>query len=161
MAEGDDGDYISTASAVIMDTYKKFDQCAMTYNFVASGTSAVVGEEQMMSDWFNGHKSNFPPQLFTFLHMLFGVALLFVGFMLVRPINFAFGAYLSGSIMLLLLKALVKTGATCDVIFGLPVVTALLFGSLAAWKRGSMFGLLGLITGEVAGRYALKGTQPV
>jgi len=78
---------------------------------------------------------------------------LFFGFMLVRPINFAFGAYLSGSIALLLLKALVKTHATCTIIFWIPVLVAMVFGSLAAWKRGSIFGLLGLIAGEVAGRY--------
>jgi hypothetical protein len=152
MGDEDDG-YIGAAQQVILDTYSKFDQCAMTFAPIASTTSTVVGEEQMLSDWFTVNQSSIPPQFFLFVHMLFGATLLFFGFMLVRPINFAFGAYLSGSIALLLLKALVKTHATCTIIFWIPVLVAMVFGSLAAWKRGSIFGLLGLIAGEVAGRY--------
>ena len=79
--------------------------------------------------------------------------------MLVRPINFVFGAYLGGSISLLILKAIVKTQTTCSLIFGVPMTVAMVCGSLAAYRRGSMFGLLGLVTGEVAGRYFYNATM--
>ena len=49
-------DDLAAAGAVILDTYRLFDQCAMTFNPIASAANAAYGEEQMLSQWFAGHK---------------------------------------------------------------------------------------------------------
>ena len=146
---------LESAQLVIVDAYRLFDQCAMTMTFPPFRWTAneIVAEEMYFTEWMAGHRELFPAWLVTLGYLLLALTLCFAGYVLVRPINFACGAYLGGSIALLVLKAVIKVQATCLTIVGIPTLAGLLLGSLAAWKRGSLFAVLGLIMGEVAGRY--------
>ena len=91
--------------------------------------------------------------------MALGALLLSVGFMLIRPINFAVGCYLGGSITLLLITLFAPVTTGCGIIVWFPVFAALGVGGLCAWKRGSMFAIIGLIIGEIAGRLVYNLTM--
>ena len=63
----------------------------------AAGSSVAAGAVL-------GAASSFPSQVFSAGLVLLGGALLLYGYKLVRPVNFAAGAYLGGTLSLLLLK---------------------------------------------------------
>jgi len=143
---------ISSATAVVTGAYGKFARCALTYDFVSVVTYAIIGEEEELQASLVASMASWPPQLFGMLWLLVGAALLFVGFALIRPINFVTGTYISSSIVILLLTLFAPSTTTCGTIVWMPVVVGLSFGALCAWKRGSMFAVIGLIVGEIVGR---------
>jgi len=124
----------------------------MTFDWIASTTKTVIGEEEVLEESLMSSITSWHPSVFSLLTMIGGLVLLTVGFMLVRPINFFVGAYIGGSISLLLLTLFAPATTTCLTIVGVPGGFALVIGALCAWKRGSMFALIGLVIGEIVGR---------
>lgn len=141
-----------SASAVVQTSFGKFYACASTFEPIAVATYTVSNQTAAMSSTVMPSLASWPPQIFYFLTMLIGLVLMFVGFALIRPINFVVGVYIGLTTSILLLTLFAPESTSCTVVFVLPIFFALLLGSLFACKRGSMFAVMGLILGEIAGR---------
>jgi len=143
---------LDAATSVVSGAYGKFANCALTFDWIKMATKQVIGEEELLEASLASSITSWHPSIFTLLTMLLGVVLLLVGFMFVRPVNFGVGAYIGGSVSLLLLTLFAPATTGCATIVGVPVLIALLLGGICAWKRGSMFAVIGLVAGEVIGR---------
>jgi len=80
---------------------------------------------------------------------------LLFGFALVRPVNFVFGTYLGGVVMLSLLGQFARDADSCLLTVGVTAAGALGFGAVFALFRKSMYAVLGAIFGNAVGNVAL------
>jgi len=97
-----------------------------------------------------------PWQAFSVATLAFALALLFLGFYLVRIVNFFSGFYLGSSLSLFLISlfaADLPMMQACKVLLGTVTGSALLIAIICVVKRKSMYVLLGLIAGEIIGRF--------
>lgn len=97
-----------------------------------------------------------PWQAFSGATLVFSMALLFLGFYLVRAVNFVGGFYLGSSLSLFLLT-LFATGTPlmedCTMLLSIVAASAVLLAIICVVKRKSMYVLLGLIAGEIVGKF--------
>ena len=97
-----------------------------------------------------------PSQIVSALMLAAGVALLVWGYKLLRPVNFVTGAYLGGTISLLVLNIFTPALSNCPLIVACVCVAALFVGIVCACKRASMLVVLGITVGEIAGDLFFK-----
>jgi len=124
----------------------------MAFEPFVNVTTAVSAQTEAVQSVVVPSLASWPPQVFFALAILTGALLLLAGFALIRPINFCVGCYIGGSLAILALTLFAPPDTECGIIIGVPLVSALLAGALFAWKRGSMFAVMGLIAGELVGR---------
>ena len=75
---------------------------------------------------------------------------------LVRPVNFAAGAYLGWTSSLLLLTIFAPTLSSCPAILAVGTCSAVLVGLLCAMNRASVMAVLGVVAGEMLGDVFFK-----
>jgi hypothetical protein len=108
--------------------------------------------ETAQESWTQIH-GNIPTEVITGALGVVGLALCFLGWMLVRPANLTAGCYLGGWLAIVALNNFAPGEHEC--LFVVPVVFAggLLTGLFCAFYRKSMYGVLGLLSGGIVGRY--------
>jgi len=100
-----------------------------------------------------------PWQAFSGATLALALALLFLGFYLVRIVNFVGGFYLGSSLSLFLITlfaAELPVMQDCKVLLGTVAGSALLVAMVCVVKRKSMYVLLGLIAGEIIGKFVYQ-----
>jgi len=154
MADPMDGEGTSLSSAenFVTSTYSRYATCGMTFGPINALVTAVMGEEEDLSVALANAANTWPMPLTRTILLLIGVSMALYGFALVRPFNFAAGAYLGGTLTLLLLGVVAPPSTTCWVIVVLPLLAAIAAGVVCASKRSSLFAVFGLVAGEVIGR---------
>jgi hypothetical protein len=97
-----------------------------------------------------------PWQVFSGVTLACALGLLFLGWYLVRAVNFFGGLYIGASLSLFVLS-LAATGtplaANCIAMLSIVSGSALLIAIICVVKRKSMYLLLGLIAGEIIGKF--------
>ena len=139
---------LDSASEVVSQAHSQFITCAMSFGPVAQTAALIIGKHEEV----RSHSQTWGQEVWDGLLVAAGLVILFFGFASVRPVNFAFGTYLGGSLSLLLMTLFGPLQADCAFVFGVPLMSALASGLLFVWKESSMFAVFGLFAGELAGR---------
>lgn len=147
---------LATANAFVSGSYDKYSSCVASYDIITTTTGAVSAQAGVATSYFVQIASSLPAAIFGTLTMIAGVVLMFYGFKLVRPVNFAAGAYLGWTTSLILLTVFAPNLASCPAILSLGTVSGLLVGVLCAMKRASVMAVLGVVAGEMLGDVFFK-----
>jgi len=136
-----------------------------SYNGTSFNTlqTCFAGEVDTVADMANGAldatiqaTQSAPWQAFSGATLVFSLALMFLGFYLVRAVNFFGGVYI-GSTLSLFVLSLFAVGTPlmndCNVMLSIVSASALLLAIICVIKRKSMYVLLGLIAGEIVGKF--------
>ena len=134
----------------------RFSQCLGSFGPVSTASAVVTEQASAAAGFVTAATASWPSQIFDASLLLLGLALLIFGYKMVRPLNFAAGAYFGGSVALLLLNIFAPTLTYCAAIVGAGVACGVLVGLLCAMKRGSVLAVLGLVAGEIVGDVVYK-----
>ena len=80
---------LATANAFVSGSYDKYSSCVASYDIITTTTGAVSAQAGVATSYFVQIASSLPAAIFGTLTMIAGVVLMFYGFKLVRPVNFA------------------------------------------------------------------------
>jgi len=147
---------LGAASTFVVGSLDTFSACVTSAPPVTAA-SAAVGDKALAAVAFVVDAAGaWPAQVFSAGLLLLGAALMLFGYKMVRPVNFAAGAYLGGTLSLLLLNIFQPSLDSCGVIVGIGAACGLLLGTLCALKRSSVLTVLGLVAGEILGDVVYK-----
>jgi hypothetical protein len=125
--------------------------------------TCFAGEVDMVADMADGALDQYvqatqsvPAQAFSIAGFIAAMLLLFLGIYLVRAVNFICGFYVGSSLAMFLLD-LFAMGTPlmdeCAVLLAIVSGSALLVGIICLMKRRSMYALIGLVAGEIVGKF--------
>ena len=137
---------INTANAFLAASFSEYQVCLTTY-----GVSTAVDKATDVFGLAASATQSLPAQALSAVTLLLGLALCFYGYALVRPANLAIGAYLGGTVALMLLNIFAPTLSSCVVTVAFASAAGLITGLLCAAKRPSVMAMLGLVIGEIVG----------
>ena len=147
---------LATSTAFVVGSVDRFSACLASYGPLTSATATVTDKAGIALSFVTDVASSWPAQVWTAGLVVVGLALLFYGFKMVRPVNFVAGAYCGGTLSLLALNIFVPALSSCGAIVGVGVACGLVLGLLCAMKRGSVLAVIGLVAGEIVGDVAYK-----
>lgn len=147
---------LQTANAFIAGSYERYTSCISSYEIVTQASSAVSSQAGAASGAVVQFAGSLPTQVFSFLTLAAGLVLMIYGYKLVRPVNFAAGAYLGWTSSLLLLTIFAPTLSSCPAILAVGTCSAVLVGLLCAMNRASVMAVLGVVAGEMLGDVFFK-----
>lgn len=142
---------LGTANAYVQGSVDKYAACFNSYAVLSTAYTTVSGTVGGAYGTALGATTSWPSQVMGALMLAAGVALMLYGYKLVRPVNFAAGAYLGFTGSLILLQIFASAIDSCYVTMGVASVCALLLGLACALKRSSVLVVLGIVLGEIVG----------
>ena len=122
---------LQTANDFIRNSYSQYTQCVTGIGLVTQITGIASGVATPVVD---GYKT-LTAQVINSALLVEGVTLLTLGYKLIRPVNFVAGAYLGGTVSMLLLKIFLPAVANCLATITLVSASGLLLGVLCMAKR--------------------------
>lgn len=147
---------LQTANRFISGSYDKYTTCISSYEIVTTATSAVSTQAGAATGLVTQFVGSLPQQVMSGLTLAVGLVLMVYGYKLVRPVNFAAGAYLGWTASLILLTIFAPTLASCPAVLAVGTCSGLLVGLLCAMKRASVMAVLGVVAGEMVGDVFFK-----
>ena len=142
---------LQTANTFITGSYDKYTQCIVNFELLQTVTGVVSQYSEPATATISATAASLPAQVLSASSLALGVVVLVWGYKLLRPINFLAGAYLGGTVALLLLSIFAPALASCPAIVLVATVCGLLLGVICAYKRASVIVVLGLVVGEIVG----------
>jgi len=147
---------LASSKAFFAGSVDRFSTCVSSFGPVTAVSGVVTEKTGVVTGLVTSVTSSWPTQVFSAGIVVLGVMLMLYGFKMVRPVNFAAGAYAGSTTSLLLLNIFAPTLTNCGAIVGVGVACGLLVGLLCALKRGSVLAVLGLVAGEIIGDVVYK-----
>lgn len=142
---------LATANAFVSGSFDKYTQCIVNYELLQTVSGTVTEFTSPATSTIMSTAASLPAQVLSTTMLLVGVALLVWGFRLLRPVNLLAGAYLGGTVALLMLNIFAGGLDSCPAIVSIATASGLLLGVLCALKRSSVLVVLGLVAGEIVG----------
>ena len=121
---------LQTANRFISGSYDKYTTCISSYEIVTTATSAVSTQAGAATGLVTQFVGSLPQQVMSGLTLAVGLVLMVYGYKLVRPVNFAAGAYLGWTASLILLTIFAPTLASCPAVLAVGTCSGLLVGLL-------------------------------
>jgi len=142
---------LQSANTFIAGSYTKYSTCISSYEVMATASNVITTQAGSISAVAAQQIGSVPEQVISGLTLVVGIILMFLGYKLVRPVNFAAGAYLGYTASLILITIFLPSLSSCPAILATGTVSGLLVGLLCAMKRASVLAVLGVVAGEMIG----------
>jgi len=147
---------LDAANSFISGSYDRYTSCISSYEIVTQATSVVSTQAGAATGLVTQFVGSLPQQVMSGAALVVGLVLMVYGYKLVRPVNFAAGAYLGWTASLLLLTIFAPALNSCPAILAVGTCSGLLVGLLCAMKRASVLAVLGVVAGEMVGDVFFK-----